>query len=158
MGDTLSFFPNLATTHFYPCDSAHGFFVSPPRNPCSFAEYHSCIQGDRLDEWNDYLTYGGMPLVVLERNEARRRTYLNSLYEEVYLKDLVERNDIRDIPLLENLLDVLSSSVGSPTNPTRLANALNSANRQKDTTANTVEQYIRHLMQAYLSASPSGMT
>ena len=119
-------------------------------HPFSFAEYHSCIQGDRLDEWDDYLTYGGMPLAVLERNEARRRTYLNSLYEEVYLKDLVERNDIRDLPLLESLLDVLSSSVGSLTNPTRLANALNSANRQKDTTANTIEQYIRHLTQAYL--------
>ncbi len=89
-------------------------------------------------------------MAVLERNEARRRAYLTSLYEEVYLKDLVERNDIRDLPLLESLLDVLSSSVGSLTNPTRLANALNSANRQKDTTANTIEQYIRHLMQAYL--------
>ena len=92
-------------------------------HPFSFAEYHSCIQGDRLDEWDDYLTYGGMPLAVLERNEARRRTYLNSLYEEVYLKDLVERNDIRDLPLLESLLDVLSSSVGSLTNPTRPAAA-----------------------------------
>ena len=119
-------------------------------HPFSFAEYHSCMQGDRLDEWEDYLTYGGMPLAVLERNVSRRRAYLNNLYEEVYLKDLVERNKIRDIPLLENLLDVLSSSVGSLTNPTRLANALNSANRQNDTTANTIEQYIRHLMQAYL--------
>ena len=119
-------------------------------HPFSFSEYFACVQGDKLDAWEDYLTYGGMPLAALEQDSARRRSYLTSLYEEVYLKDLVERNSIRDLPLLESLLDVLSSSIGSLTNPTRLANTINSMTGQKATTANTVEQYIRYLKQAFL--------
>ncbi|MBQ7178576.1 MAG: ATP-binding protein [Victivallales bacterium] len=119
-------------------------------HPFSFSEYLACVQGDKLDAWEDYMVYGGMPLAVLEKNTARRRSYLTDLYEEVYLKDLVERNDIRNLPLLESLLDTLSSSIGSLTNPTRLANTINSLTGQKDTTANTVELYIRYLMQAFL--------
>ena len=119
-------------------------------HPFSFAEYHACVQGDLYDCWEDYLSYGGMPLAVLERDVTKRRGYLVGLYEEVYLKDLVERNRIQDIPLLESLLDTLSSSVGSLTNPTRLANAINTMTRQKDTTANTIDQYIHYLMQAFL--------
>ena len=119
-------------------------------HPFSFSEYLACVQGDKLDAWEDYMVYGGMPLAVLEKNTARRRSYLTDLYEEVYLKDLVERNDIRNLPLLESLLDTLSSSIGSLTNPTRLANTINSITGQKDTTANTVELYIRYLMQAFL--------
>ena len=119
-------------------------------HPFSFAEYHACIQGDKSDDWENYMAYGGMPLAVLEKNEARRRAYLVGLYDEVYLKDLVERNDIRDIPLLESLLDALSSAVGSLTNPTRLANAINTIARQKNTTANTIEQYIHYMVQAFL--------
>ena len=119
-------------------------------HPFSFSEYLACVQGDKLDAWEDYMVYGGMPLAVLEKNTARRRSYLTDLYKEVYLKDLVERNDIRNLPLLESLLDTLSSSIGSLTNPTRLANTINSITGQKDTTANTVELYIRYLMQAFL--------
>ncbi len=119
-------------------------------HPFSFSEYLACVKGDKLDAWEDYMAYGGMPLAVLEKNTARRRSYLAGLYEEVYLKDLMERNDIRNLQLLESLLDTLNSSIGSLTNPNRLANTINSITGQKDTTANTVEQYIRYLMQAFL--------
>lgn len=118
-------------------------------HPFSFSEYHAYIQGDKSDDWENYMTYGGMPLAVFERDETKRRNYLVGLYSEVYLKDLVERNRIQEPMLLEAIIDVLNSAVGSLTNPSKLANTISSTMNIR-TTSNTVDVYIEYLRQAFL--------
>ena len=118
-------------------------------HPFSFAEYHDFLNGDKYDDWENYMVYGGMPLSVLETDETKRRNYLKNLYAEVYLKDLMERHKIQDQVLLEAILDALNSAVGSLTNPTKLANSISSTMNIR-TTANTVDLYIQYLIQAFL--------
>ena len=118
-------------------------------HPFSFAEYHACLGGDKYDEWEDYMLYGGMPLAVLDSNEQSRRAYLINLFEEVYIKDIIEHNDIKDQYLLESLLDTLSSSIGSLTNPTKLANTINSTMSLK-TSSNTIDLYTKYFAQSFL--------
>ncbi|MBR6060244.1 MAG: ATP-binding protein [Victivallales bacterium] len=118
-------------------------------HPFSFAEYHACLGGDKYDEWEDYMLYGGMPLAVLDSNEQSRRAYLINLFKEVYIKDIIEHNDIKDQYLLESLLDTLSSSIGSLTNPTKLANTINSTMSLK-TSSNTIDLYTKYFAQSFL--------
>lgn len=118
-------------------------------HPFSFAEYHSCRGGDKNDVWEDYMTYGGMPLAVFDSDEQSRRNYLINLYREVYIKDLIEHNEIKDVPLLENILDAICSSVGSLTNPTKLAKTIKTT-MARNTTSNTVDLYTQYLTQAFL--------
>lgn len=118
-------------------------------HPFSFAEYHASIKGDKYDDWENYMVYGGMPLSVLESDETKLRNYLKNLYAEVYLKDLMERNKIQEQVLLEAILDTLNSAVGSLTNPTKLANTISSTMNIR-TTPNTVDLYIQYLIQAFL--------
>lgn len=95
------------------------------------------------------MAYGGMPLAVLEDDEAEKRKYLINLYKNVYLKDIIERNKLKDITLLDTLTDVLSSSVGSLTNPHKLANTACSI-LGKTTSDSTIKKYINILEDAYL--------
>ena len=118
-------------------------------HPFSFAEYLACVGGDRTTAFQDYMTFGGMPLAVLEEDERERRNYLVRLFTTVYVKDLLEHNDIEQPWLVERLLDVLSSSVGSLTNPTKLADTIRSMTGQT-IGRNTVDLYISYLKQAYL--------
>ena len=118
-------------------------------HPFSFAEYHACVGGDRSVAFQDYMVFGGMPLAVLESDEQERRDYLIHLYATVYVKDLLEHNKIKEPWIIENLLDVLSSSVGSLTNPTKLADTIRSVTGQ-NVGRNTIEQYVTYLKQAYL--------
>ena len=118
-------------------------------HPLSFAEYYSAVGGDKNEAFDDYAFYGGMPLILSRPNDAAKMTYLKSLFTEVYLRDIVERKKIERQDVLEQILDLLCSSIGSLTNPTKLADTL----RSKQTTgvaANTIRSYIGHLEDAFL--------
>lgn len=117
--------------------------------PLSFAEYHGYLAGDVRDDFDSYMVYGGMPYVLKLRNEEQRKRYLSSLFDELYVKDIVERNGVERPDLLGNILDNLSSQVGSLTNPTNIANALKSV-RNEAMSAKTVSAYIEHCKDAFL--------
>lgn len=90
--------------------------------PLSFAEFLPVTGIEKADALEEYMMYGGMPLAVLEPDEKEKRKYLQGLFTNVYIKDVLERYKLRDDNMLSALVDVLSSSIGSLTNPNKLAN------------------------------------
>jgi len=118
-------------------------------HPLSFSEYYSAVGGDKNEAFNDYAFYGGMPLILSRPNEAAKMQYLKSLFSEVYIKDIVERKKIERQDILEQILDLLCSSIGSLTNPAKLANTLQSK-QGISVSPNTIRAYIGHLEDAFL--------
>ena len=118
-------------------------------HPLSFAEYYSAVGGDKNEAFDDYAFYGGMPLILSRPNDAAKMTYLKSLFTEVYLRDIVERKKIERQDVLEQILDLLCSSIGSLTNPTKIADTLRSK-QSTGVAANTIRSYIGHLEDAFL--------
>lgn len=118
-------------------------------HPLSFSEYYAAIGGDKRDAWKDYYTYGGLPQVALTKDEEKKINYLIDLYELTYLKDIVERNHLRNVEGLRTLVRILASGIGSPTNPKRIANTFQSAENVhiKDS---TIRDYIGYLQDAFL--------
>lgn len=122
-------------------------------HPLSFAEYYSAVGGDRADAFDAYAFYGGMPLILSRPTEAAKMHYLESLFSEVYLKDIVERKKVKREEVLSLVLDQLCSSVGSLTNPTRLADSINTMQKRSGEaliSLNTVKAYLDHLADAFL--------
>lgn len=122
-------------------------------HPLSFAEYYSAVGGDKYDAFDNYAFFGGMPLVLSRPTDAAKMNYLQSLFSEVYLKDIVERKKIQREDALAAILDLLCSSIGSLTNPTNVANTLNSRqklNGDNTVSPNTVKSYMDHLDDAFL--------
>ncbi len=122
--------------------------------PLSFREFYAMGNMDKTDAFEEYLEYGGMPLAVLEKNEAEKRKYLIGLFNNVYLKDIVERYNLKDDIVLDALVNALSSAVGSLTNPTKLANTASSL-MGKNTSNHTVKNYLDFLEDAFLFVSAS---
>ena len=120
--------------------------------PLSFKEYYPISGLEKSDALEEYLTYGGMPLAVLEKNETEKRKYLKGLHKRVYIKDIVERYKLKDDEVLESLIDALSSAVGSLTNPHNLINAAGSL-MKRSTSDNTIKNYLDYLEEAYLFVS-----
>ena len=117
-------------------------------HPLSFAEFHGAVGGDRRDALEEYLRHGGMPFALSRKDPAGKEEYLKGLFAEVYLKDIVERRNIARRDVLEATVDLLCSSVGSLTNPTRVAAGLAAAGTKAS--AHTVRDYIGHLEDAFL--------
>ena len=120
--------------------------------PLSFKEYYPISGLEKADALEDYLTYGGMPLAVLEKDETEKRKYLKGLHKKVYMKDIVERYKLKDDEVLEALIDALSSAVGSLTNPHNLANAAGTL-MKRNTSDHTIKNYLDYLDDAYLFVS-----
>ena len=120
--------------------------------PLSFKEYYPVSGLEKADALEEYLTYGGMPLAVLEKEETEKRKYLKGLHKRVYIKDIVERYKLKDDEVLEALIDALSSAVGSLTNPHNLANAAGTL-MKRSTSDHTIKNYLDYLEDAYLFAS-----
>ena len=120
--------------------------------PLSFKEYYPVSGLEKADAFEEYLTYGGMPLAVLEKDETEKRKYLKGLHKRVYIKDIVERYKLKDDEVLEALIDALSSAVGSLTNPHNLANAAGTL-MKRSTSDHTIKNYLDYLEDAYLFAS-----
>lgn len=118
-------------------------------HPLSFAEYYSAVGGDKEDAFEEYAFYGGMPLVLSRPNDTAKANYLSSLFSEVYIKDIVERKRIEREDVLGQLLDLLCSSVGSLTNPKKIADTLRSKTGES-IIQNTISAYINHLEDAFL--------
>lgn len=118
--------------------------------PLSFAEFYNEYEGDRRGAWQDYYTYGGMPLATsLESHEEKSR-YLRDLFDRTYIKDVLERHEIKnDTEVLDILLDVLASGIGSLTNPSKLANTFKSE-RQIGIGSETIEKYIGYFEESFL--------
>lgn len=117
--------------------------------PLSFTEYLSVSDKEKTDAFEDYMMYGGMPLSVLEPNEKEKRKYLQGLFSNVYIKDIVERYKLKDDSILSPLVDALSSAIGSLTNSNRLANTAAST-LGKAPSHNTIKNYLEYLEDAYL--------
>ena len=118
--------------------------------PLSFAEFYHEYKGDKRGVWQDYYTYGGMPFVTsLETHEEKSR-YLKDLFARTYIKDVLERHEIKnDAAVLSILLDILASGIGSLTNPTKLSNTFKSE-RQISIGSETIEKYIGYFEEAFL--------
>lgn len=118
--------------------------------PLSFTEFYNEYEGDKRGAWQDYYTYGGMPLATsLESHEEKSR-YLKDLFDRTYIKDVLERHEIKnDTEVLDILLDVLASGIGSLTNPSKLANTFKSE-RQIGIGSETIEKYIGYFEESFL--------
>lgn len=122
-------------------------------HPLNFYEYYSAVGGDKYDAFDRYAFFGGMPLVISRPNDNAKMNYLQSLFSEVYIKDIIERKKIKRGDVLESVLDLLCSSVGSLTNPTNVANSINSKQKlsgEDIVSQNTVKSYMSHLEDAFL--------
>ena len=117
--------------------------------PLSFKEFTFAYKGTQEEAWNEYLVYGGMPYILTKKTDEEKSSYLNNLFETSYLKDIIERNNIERVDVLNILVNILSSSVGSLTNPTKLANTF-SSNKIKDANVQTLTTYINYLLDSFL--------
>ena len=120
--------------------------------PLSFAEFMSVYQGDKYMGLSEYMLYGGIPLVVLREGEGDKATVLQNLFSEIYVRDIFKRNRIRNIGELEDLLNILSSSIGSLTNPEKLKNTFKTV-KKSNITANTIKKYLNYFEDSFLIES-----
>ena len=125
--------------------------------PLTFKEYLDAYDGDKDEAWNDYVLYGGLPYILSCKTDEDKAEYLKNLYKETYLDDIKERHNIKNEQLLNDILDVLSSQIGSLTNPTRLTNIINdrylkeSKSKDEDLiNKNTIDNYIRYIEDSFL--------
>lgn len=118
-------------------------------NPLSFAEFYSVYEGDKYDAWNEYITYGGMPLVMSKKSDEEKSQYLKELFEQSYIKDIVERNNIQRVDVLDTLINMLASSVGSLTNPQKIYDTFRS-NGEKELSLNTITSYIKNIEDSFI--------
>lgn len=119
-------------------------------HPLSFAEVYENYQGDKRGAWRDYYTYGGMPLVWMTDSHEERSRYLHNLFTGTYLKDVLERHQIKNqADVLEVLLNVLASSIGSLTNPSKLSNTF-ASERHIKIAPDTLDTYIGYFVEAFL--------
>jgi predicted AAA+ superfamily ATPase len=117
--------------------------------PLSFEEYYSHVGGDERKALDSYMLYGGMPRLLALRDDKDKKDYLSSLYNELYIKDIVERNGIERNDILNDILDFLASQISSLTNPTNIANALTSIRNEK-INSTLVSNYVQHIIDSFL--------
>lgn len=117
--------------------------------PFSFSEFNQAMGGDKRDNFDKYMIYGGMPYLLNLKTDEQRKNYLISLFEEVYIKDIIERHKIERKDILEDILNTLSSLISSLTNPTNITNSIKSIKKEK-LSSNTVSDYIEHCLDAFL--------
>lgn len=117
--------------------------------PLSFKEYYSFVGGDKYDAYEEYALYGGMPLVLAKKSDAEKINYLQTLFTEVYFKDILERYDIELPDVLSELTDDLCSSIGSLTNASKISNTLQTVKNVK-VSGTTVSNYLNYLIESFL--------
>lgn len=118
-------------------------------HPLSFSEFYSAYTGDKRDAWREYYTYGGMPYLCSLNDHRAKAGYLSGLFENIYLSDILERHSIRDKSVLDDILDVVSSSVGSLTNPGKIADTFASVKQMK-ISADSVSRYLDYFIDAFM--------
>ena len=120
--------------------------------PLSFAEFMSVYKGDKYMGLSEYMLYGGIPLVVLRDGANDKAAALQNLFREIYIRDIVRRNRVKNIGELEDLLNILSSAIGSLTNPEKLKNTFRTVKKSK-ITSNTIKKYLDYFEDSFLIES-----
>ena len=118
-------------------------------HPLSFAEFMAGYNGNKYDGWNEYVLYGGLPPVVLLSTPEEKITFLKNLFKETYINDIIGRHSIKNKDEFEELIDILSSGIGSLTNPKKLTDTFKSK-KQKKISVNTVKNYLDYLCDAFV--------
>ena len=120
--------------------------------PLSFSEFMTAFQGDKYEGLSQYMLYGGIPLVALREDAKDKATTLENLFSEIYIRDIVTRHGVRNKGELEDLLNIVSSAVGSLTNPEKLKNTFHSVKKSKITSA-TIKKYLGYFEDSFLLES-----
>lgn len=117
--------------------------------PVSFREYMETFDGDKYEGWSSYVSFGGLPLTITMATDEQRMEYLTSLFEETYIKDIIERNHIEKVQEMNDLINVLASGIGSLTNASKIEATFKSVIKS-DISLNTIRAYIEHLKDAFI--------
>ena len=159
--DVLNSYLNMSNADVYVTGSNARFLSSQVRTefagrgdeirlyPLSFSEYYSAIGGNVTMALTDYMIYGGMPQVMMKDSEKDKRAFLKALFTRTYIRDIVERNRIRNKEVLDDFLNILASSIGGLTNPTKLANTFESVKHEK-VSRNTLAAYLEYICESFL--------
>lgn len=118
-------------------------------HPLAFAEFLPASPGDRYEALQDYMTYGGMPLVLAQDTPEGKSAYLKDLFSQTYFRDIIERNHIHRTDILDDIVNILASSIGSLTNPQKIFDTFRS-NGEKELSLNTINAYLSHLEDAFI--------
>ena len=116
--------------------------------PLTFAEFTAAFEGTKEEAWRQYLTYGGLPQILSRKTAAQKASFLSNLFSSTYIKDVVDRNRLRGNEILSGLVNILASSVGSLTNPSKLANTFSS--NGMEVTDKTISSYLSLLEDAFI--------
>ena len=117
--------------------------------PISFREYMEVFNGDKYEGWSSYVSFGGLPLTVTMVTDEQRMEYLTRLFEETYIKDIIERNHIEKVQEINDLINILASGIGSLTNASKIEATFKSV-IHSDISLNTIRAYIDHLKDAFI--------
>lgn len=117
--------------------------------PLSYSEFKEAYEGNEKDAFNEYITYGGMPYILSRKTEESKSAYLNDLFKNTYLNDIVERNNIQKDDKLDAIVNMIATSIGSLTNPNKIENTFKS-NNINDITIPTINNYLNYLVDAFL--------
>lgn len=117
--------------------------------PATFKEYMEVFDGDKYEGWSSYINYGGLPLTMTMKTDEQRMDYLTHLFEETYIKDIIDRNHIEKIQEINDLINVLASAIGSLTNSSRIEATFKSV-LHSDISLNTIKAYIENLKDAFI--------
>lgn len=118
--------------------------------PLSFSEYYPASGKDKYDAWQEYLFYGGLPHILAEPDNTSKEAYLERLKYEIYIRDIVERHEIRDTAGMETLMKVIASGVGSLTNAQKISDTFNSAG-DKGISMPTISNYLNYLLESFIT-------
>ena len=118
--------------------------------PLSFSEFMSIYDGSKEDGLREYMIYGGLPLAVLSRTDNRKQDYLNNERKRTYIKDVIERNNIQNEEEFDSLIEIISSSVGSLTNPLKLSKSFKNRDNDSTMTDKTINNYIGYMEDAFI--------
>ena len=117
--------------------------------PLSFSEYVSNFKGDKYEAWNEYVLYGGLPMILSKKSDEEKSNYLKTLFEQTYIKDIIERNNIQRSDILDSIINMLASSVGSLTNPQKIFDTFKS-NKEKEISLNTINFYLKCIEDSFI--------
>ena len=117
--------------------------------PLSFSEYAQFFNGNNQEAWNEYILYGGLPLILSKKSDEEKSKYLKDLFEQTYMKDIIERNNVQRIDILDSIINMLASLVGSLTNPKKIYDTFVS-NGEKEISSNTVNSYIKYIEDSFI--------
>lgn len=118
-------------------------------HPLSFSEFYTAVELEKTDAWNEYLAYGGMPLIVSKKSDIDKAAYLKNLFEQTYFRDIIERHGIKRPDVMDTLINILASSIGSLTNPQKIFDTFKSKG-EKELSLNTVISYLSFVEDAFI--------